>query len=115
MPLLYRTQILTQLVDNIDFMIGLLSLKTKIRCRTIFNLNKKLNVRITVSVKWMAPESLRDHLYTSKSDVWSYGVLLWEMVTLGAAPYPGVPPERLIPLLVAGYRMNKPKYCSQNM
>ena len=70
---------------------------------------------VSVPVKWMAPESLRDHLYTSKSDVWSYGVLLWEMVTLGAAPYPGVPPERLIPLLVAGYRMNKPRYCSQNM
>merc|ERR1719245_191884 len=66
-------------------------------------------------VKWMAPESLRDHLYTSKSDVWSYGVLLWEMVTLGGAPYPGVPPERLVPLLVAGYRMNRPPNCSQNI
>ena len=63
----------------------------------------------------MSPESLRDHLYTSKSDVWSYGVLLWEMVTLGNAPYPGVPPERLFPLLLAGYRMNKPKHCTVPM
>ena len=109
MPLLHTTQILPQLVDNIDigFMIALLS--------QVFKTNKMENVCVAVPVKWMAPESLRDHLYTSKSDVWSYGVLLWEMVTLGAAPYPGVPPERLIPLLVAGYRMNKPKYCSQNM
>ena len=56
----------------------------------------------SVPVKWMSPESLQDYLYTSKSDVWSYGVLLWEMETLGASPYPGVPPERLIPLLAAG-------------
>ena len=75
----------------------------------------KLTETLPVPVKWMAPESLRDHLYTSKSDVWSYGVLLWEMVTLGGAPYPGVPPERLVPLLVAGYRMNRPPNCSQNM
>ena len=68
-----------------------------------------------VPVKWMSPESLRDHLYTSKSDVWSYGVLLWEIVTLGAAPYPGVPPERLIPLLGAGYRMNRPTDCPVHM
>ena len=63
----------------------------------------------------MAPESLQDHLYTSKSDVWSFGVLLWEMASLGAAPYPGVPPERLVPLLAAGYRMQEPANCTPFM
>lgn len=68
-----------------------------------------------VPVKWMAPESLADHVYTSKSDVWSFGVLLWELVTLGASPYPGVDVHNLYNLLKAGYRMEKPSNCSQQL
>ncbi|KAL6260698.1 hypothetical protein P5V15_008221 [Pogonomyrmex californicus] len=68
-----------------------------------------------VPVKWMAPESLADHVYTSKSDVWSFGVLLWELVTLGASPYPGVDVHNLYNLLKGGYRMEKPANCSQQL
>ncbi|XP_037083941.1 proto-oncogene tyrosine-protein kinase receptor Ret-like [Pollicipes pollicipes] len=68
-----------------------------------------------VPVKWMAIESLQDHVYTSKSDVWSFGILLWELVTLGANPYPGVAPERLCHLLKSGYRMDRPANCTQDM
>ncbi|OAD57019.1 Proto-oncogene tyrosine-protein kinase receptor Ret, partial [Eufriesea mexicana] len=68
-----------------------------------------------VPVKWMAPESLADHVYTSKSDVWSFGILLWELVTLGASPYPGVDVHNLYNLLKAGYRMERPANCSQQL
>ena len=41
--------------------------------------------------KWSAPESLRDAVYSARSDVWSLGVLLWEMFSLGMVPYPEIP------------------------
>ena len=63
----------------------------------------------------MAPESLTDHVYTTKSDVWSYGIVLWEMVTLGSTPYPGITVVTLYRLLQVGYRMNKPPNCPNEL
>lgn len=63
----------------------------------------------------MAPESLADHIYTSRSDIWSFGILLWELVTLGAVPYPGIAVQDLFKLLKEGYRMDKPKNCSNEL
>uniref|UniRef100_A0A3B5KVH4 Protein kinase domain-containing protein n=1 Tax=Xiphophorus couchianus TaxID=32473 RepID=A0A3B5KVH4_9TELE len=67
-------------------------------------------------VKWMAPESIFDNLYTSLSDVWSYGILLWEIFTLGGTPYPGmVVDSSFYNKIKSGYRMSKPEHAPQDV
>ena len=46
-------------------------------------------------VKWMSPEAIFDSIYTTESDVWSFGILLWEIVTLGDTPYKNLSVEEL--------------------
>ncbi|XP_069780756.1 mast/stem cell growth factor receptor-related protein Kit-like isoform X4 [Narcine bancroftii] len=68
----------------------------------------KGNARLPV--KWMAPESIFDCVYTFESDVWSYGILLWEIFSLGSSPYPGIPVDsKFYKMIKEGYRMLSPE------
>uniref|UniRef100_A0A663LXL5 Vascular endothelial growth factor receptor 1 n=1 Tax=Athene cunicularia TaxID=194338 RepID=A0A663LXL5_ATHCN len=67
-------------------------------------------------LKWMAPESIFDKIYNTKSDVWSYGVLLWEIFSLGASPYPGVQiDEDFCSRLKEGTRMRAPEQATEEI
>ncbi|XP_038064957.1 angiopoietin-1 receptor-like [Patiria miniata] len=66
-------------------------------------------------IRWMALESVVDDVYTAESDVWSYGILLWEIVTLGARPYPTMSFKTMISKLQEGYRMPRPEHCQDEL
>ncbi|XP_033110473.1 uncharacterized protein LOC117111633 isoform X3 [Anneissia japonica] len=66
-------------------------------------------------IKWMSIEAIFDHVFTSKSDIWSYGVLLSEIATMGCSPYPAIHNRELLKLLQQGYRMERPENCSQEL
>ena len=65
-------------------------------------------------VKWSAPESLCYNAFSSASDAWSFGILLWETVTLGNNPYPDIESKDVLTKLEDGYRMPEPANCGQS-
>ncbi|XP_072176875.1 uncharacterized protein [Diadema setosum] len=62
-------------------------------------------------IKWTAPESLAYYKFSNKSDVWAFGILLWEIATYGCSPYPGVELQHVYGKLEQGYRMERPEGC----
>ncbi|XP_077979384.1 uncharacterized protein LOC144434773 isoform X3 [Glandiceps talaboti] len=66
-------------------------------------------------IRWMALESLVDSEYTTKSDVWSYGIVLWEITTLAATPYGAMASSQVLRKLKRGERLLKPKHCSEQL
>ncbi len=59
-------------------------------------------------VRWMAPESLADGLFTPMSDVWSFGVLLYEMITFGSFPFQGLSNNQVMEHVKAGHTLTIP-------
>ncbi|KAK5642753.1 hypothetical protein RI129_008920 [Pyrocoelia pectoralis] len=62
-------------------------------------------------IKWTAPEGLAYNKFSTKSDVWAFGILLWEIATYGMSPYPGVDLTDVYHMLEKGYRMECPPGC----
>ncbi|KAM7390500.1 hypothetical protein PAMA_008586 [Pampus argenteus] len=72
------------------------------------------NVRLPV--KWMAPESIFQGMYTMKSDVWAYGILLWEIFSLGVTPYPGIKVDHMFySMIERGFKMECPYYANESV
>ncbi|XP_029430824.1 insulin-like growth factor 1 receptor isoform X2 [Rhinatrema bivittatum] len=62
-------------------------------------------------VRWMSPESLKDGVFTTHSDVWSFGVVLWEIATLVEQPYQGMSNEQVLRFVMEGGLLEKPDNC----
>uniref|UniRef100_A0A672PPS5 receptor protein-tyrosine kinase n=1 Tax=Sinocyclocheilus grahami TaxID=75366 RepID=A0A672PPS5_SINGR len=88
-------------------------------CVADFGLSKKIysgdyyrQGRIAkMPVKWIAVESLADRVFTVKSDVWAFGVTMWEITTRGMTPYPGVQNHEIYDYLLEGNRLKQPNDC----
>ncbi|XP_071600801.1 tyrosine-protein kinase receptor TYRO3 isoform X1 [Heliangelus exortis] len=66
-------------------------------------------------VKWLALESLADNLYTTHSDVWAFGVTMWEIVTRGQTPYAGIENAEIYNYLISGNRLKQPPECLEDV
>uniref|UniRef100_UPI00358E36BA tyrosine-protein kinase Src42A-like n=1 Tax=Myxine glutinosa TaxID=7769 RepID=UPI00358E36BA len=66
-------------------------------------------------VKWTAPEAANYGRFTTKSDVWSFGILLYEIITYGKMPYPGMTNQQVLREIERGYRMARPPECPENL
>uniref|UniRef100_A0A8C7KNN6 receptor protein-tyrosine kinase n=1 Tax=Oncorhynchus kisutch TaxID=8019 RepID=A0A8C7KNN6_ONCKI len=88
-------------------------------CVADFGLSKKIysgdyyrQGRIAkMPVKWIAVESLADRVFTVKSDVWAFGVTVWEISTRGMTPYPGIQNHEIYDYLLEGHRLKQPTDC----
>uniref|UniRef100_S4RKS0 receptor protein-tyrosine kinase n=1 Tax=Petromyzon marinus TaxID=7757 RepID=S4RKS0_PETMA len=67
--------------------------------------------RAMLPVKWMPPEAFLEGIFTSKTDTWSFGVLLWEIFSLGYMPYPSKSNQEVMEFVTSGGRMDPPKNC----
>ncbi|XP_071510083.1 tyrosine kinase receptor Cad96Ca-like [Diadema antillarum] len=65
--------------------------------------------------RWMSPEGMQNKKWSLKGDVWSYGILLWEIVTLGARPYPKMTMDMVKQQVTKGYKMPRPSHCGQEL
>ncbi|XP_062927103.1 tyrosine-protein kinase Fes/Fps isoform X1 [Mobula hypostoma] len=68
-----------------------------------------------IPIKWTAPEALNYGRFTTESDIWSYGILLWETFTLGSTPYPTMTNQQTREEVEQGYRMDSPDSCPEEI
>nr|CAB3245920.1 FGFR fibroblast growth factor receptor precursor [Phallusia mammillata] len=97
--------------DDYVMKIADFGLARDIRCNDYY----RKHTRGHLPYKWMALEAMADNIFTHATDVWSFGVLLWEIFTLGGSPYPGVKTNELVRFLRQGERLEHPQFASPEL
>ena len=81
--------------------------------RSLPELGAFVDTSAKVAIQWMPLEVLIERKFSTKSDVWSFGILLYQMITHGRPPYPGMSNEEVVKKMEKGYRLPKPVRCPQ--
>ncbi|XP_061709558.1 uncharacterized protein LOC133519566 [Cydia pomonella] len=71
--------------------------------------------RGALPVRWMAPEALLYNVYSHSTDVWAFGITLWEIVTLGSTPYAAMSGREVLAAVTEGYRLERPPHCKPQL
>ena len=95
---------------DLEVKIGFLSLSYDLYNAEYYRFNNML-----IPLRWMAPEAIFDDEFSEKSDVWSFGVLIWEVYTLGSLPYHDRPDEEVLKCVRDDLRLPQPDNCPDNM
>ena len=100
------------------YVINYLIIMSVLRCCTDFTEFKTEFIIITLLsviflMQWIAPEAILHSRFTTKSDVWSFGILLYEIVTYGRRPYAGMTDRGFLESVIQGYRMPCPSGCPE--
>ncbi|XP_059688365.1 insulin receptor-related protein [Gavia stellata] len=66
-------------------------------------------------VRWMSPEALKDGIFNTQSDVWSFGVVLWEIATLAEQPYQGMSNEQVLRFVMDNGVLERPENCPEKL
>ncbi|XP_051515060.1 tyrosine-protein kinase STYK1-like [Myxocyprinus asiaticus] len=91
------------------FSVKVSGLDLAFQSRQARNIDKDMDAN--VPLKWQAPEWIMRCPLTDRSDVWSFGILLYELTTLGSPPYPELELSEMLPQTLAHYRMKRPENC----
>ena len=76
---------------------------------------RQSNDQKPLPIRWMAPESIIDGIFTTQSDIWSFGVVVWEIMTLGQQPYAGMENKEVIDYIRKGGLLDIPAKCPNEM